>query len=96
MMKNFNQILVLILPCFLHVVYAETIIGYWEGAAIGLGALIVLILDFIAIFEILTCSSGMFTKLCWILFIFFFPVIGLIVYCLCARHSMKHGNYVQV
>ena len=54
----------------------------WEGGAIGggIGGLIILILDVIAIFEILNGGAGIATKLLWILFILFFPILGFIIY----------------
>ena len=58
----------------------ETMISWWEGGGIGLIGLIILVLDFIAIFELLKSEGGLCEKLLWILFIIFFPVLGLICY----------------
>ncbi|CAG8604014.1 881_t:CDS:2 [Cetraspora pellucida] len=46
----------------------------------GLLGLIILILDIIAIFEVLQSGRSMLSKLLWILLIFFFPIVGLIIY----------------
>ncbi|CAF0822370.1 unnamed protein product [Rotaria sordida] len=51
----------------------------------GIISLIILILDIIAAIEILGSGKSMVEKLLWILFIFFFPIIGLIVYLLFGR-----------
>jgi hypothetical protein len=58
----------------------ETMISWWEGGGIGLIGLIILVLDFIAIFELLKSEGGLIEKLLWVLFIIFFPVIGLMCY----------------
>ncbi|CAG8452004.1 5045_t:CDS:2, partial [Scutellospora calospora] len=47
------------------------------GSLLGL---IILILDIIAIFEVLQSGRSMLSKLLWILLIFFFPIGGLIIY----------------
>ncbi|UJR06597.1 hypothetical protein I4U23_010881 [Adineta vaga] len=53
----------------------------------GVLASILLILDLIAIFELLTSSGrSVCSKLIWILIIFFFPIGGLVLYWCCARH----------
>jgi len=57
----------------------------WIGGGAGIGGLIILILDIIAAVEILRSGKPMVEKLLWILFIVFFPIIGLIVYLLCGR-----------
>jgi hypothetical protein len=46
----------------------------------GLLGLVILILDIIAIVEILNSGRPAGNKLLWILLILFFPVIGLIIY----------------
>jgi hypothetical protein len=46
----------------------------------GFFSLILLILDFIAIFEILNSTRTTVNKLLWSLFVFFFPVLGLLCY----------------
>ncbi|CAF2321949.1 unnamed protein product [Rotaria sp. Silwood2] len=62
---------------------SRVIIGSTFGGVIGL---IILILDLIAIFELLTSSGhSMCSKLIWILIILFFPIGGLILYWCCVR-----------
>lgn len=46
----------------------------------GIVGLIILIMDLIAIFEILNSNRTVSGKLAWSLLVFFFPVIGLIIY----------------
>ncbi|CAF1176421.1 unnamed protein product [Adineta ricciae] len=66
-----------------HVEDNRIIIGSSIGGVLGL---IILILDLIAIFELLKSDGrGVCSKLVWILVIIFFPVGGLILYCCCAR-----------
>lgn len=66
-----------------HVEDNRIIIGSSVGGVLGL---IILILDLIAIFELLRSSErGVCSKLIWILIIIFFPIGGLILYCCCAR-----------
>ncbi|CAF0801061.1 unnamed protein product [Rotaria sordida] len=66
-----------------HVEDNRIIIGSSVGGVFGL---IILILDLIAIFEVLKSGGrGVCSKLIWILIIIFFPIGGLILYCLCAR-----------
>ncbi|CAF0961865.1 unnamed protein product [Rotaria magnacalcarata] len=61
----------------------RVIIGSSLGGFLGL---IILILDLIAVFELLNSSGhGMCSKLIWILIIIFFPIGGLILYWCCAR-----------
>ncbi|CAF0839213.1 unnamed protein product [Rotaria sordida] len=61
----------------------RVIIGSSIGGIIGL---IILILDLIAIFELLTSGGrGILSKLIWILIILFFPIGGLILYWCCGR-----------
>ncbi|UJR27597.1 hypothetical protein I4U23_008878 [Adineta vaga] len=57
-------------------------VGHTIGGIIGL---IILILDIIAAVEILRSGKPLVEKLLWILFILFFPIIGLVVYLLCGR-----------
>lgn len=53
----------------------------------GLFGFIVLILDIIAIIDILSSSKTVSIKILWILLILFLPVIGLILYALFGRES---------
>ncbi|CAF1093371.1 unnamed protein product [Rotaria sp. Silwood1] len=68
-----------------HVEDNRIVIGSSVGGVLGL---IILILDLIAIFELLKSSShGLCSKIIWILIIIFFPIGGLILYCCCARSN---------
>lgn len=55
---------------------------YRYGSLIGL---IILILDIVAIIEILKGSRDVLSKLLWTLLILFFPLGGLIIYYLIGR-----------
>jgi hypothetical protein len=46
----------------------------------GLVGLIILILDLIVIFEVVNSNRNISGKLGWSLLVFFFPVVGLILY----------------
>jgi hypothetical protein len=46
----------------------------------GLVGLIILILDLIVIFEVMNSNREIGGKLGWSLLVFFFPVVGLILY----------------
>jgi hypothetical protein len=46
----------------------------------GLVGLIILILDLIVIFEVMSSTRQISGKLGWSLLVFFFPVVGLILY----------------
>jgi len=67
--------------------------GSGIGAVVGF---ILLILDIIAIVEVLQSTRTMGGKLGWILLVFFFPIVGLILYCLLARREHHTHHYVQV
>ncbi|CAF1317328.1 unnamed protein product [Adineta steineri] len=71
------------LLAFVNCVAAEV---YYVGPTIGgIVGLIILIVDIIAAVEILRSGKPLVEKILWILFIFFFPIIGLVVYLLCGR-----------
>ncbi|CAF4306287.1 unnamed protein product, partial [Rotaria sp. Silwood2] len=53
----------------------------------GIGGLIILILDIIAIVDVLRSSRDVVGKLLWILLIVFFPIGGLIIWLLCGRKT---------
>ncbi|GJJ73112.1 hypothetical protein EMPS_05470 [Entomortierella parvispora] len=46
----------------------------------GFFGLVILILDFIAIFEVLNSTRSVSSKLLWSLLIFLFPIFGLVIY----------------
>jgi len=83
-------ILILFLITFVSSVKADPLVLYW-GPGLGVIGLIIFIFDIIAIFEVLTAVGGFIEKLCWILLIIFFPVLGLIIYCLCGRPTFRRG-----
>ncbi|KAK3812020.1 MAG: hypothetical protein J3Q66DRAFT_349158 [Benniella sp.] len=62
-----------------------------QGYAGGLLGLVILILDLIAIFEVLNSTRSVTSKLLWSLLIFFFPVIGLIIYFLFGSRNEYRG-----
>ncbi|KAK7214027.1 hypothetical protein V2G26_021205 [Clonostachys chloroleuca] len=65
-------------------------IGY--GAGGGFIGVVVLILDIITIVEILKSNRPPLSKLLWSLVVFFFPIIGMIIYYLFSnRHA--HNTY---
>ncbi|RIB19339.1 hypothetical protein C2G38_2182197 [Gigaspora rosea] len=70
---------------------ADTVYSPVWGGILGL---IILILDIIAIFEVLQSGRSMLSKLLWILLIFFFPIGGLIIYCCCGRGYARGGGVV--
>lgn len=55
---------------------------YYGGGLIGL---IILILDIIAIVEVLQSSRGVAEKLLWILLILLLPLVGVLIYFLIGR-----------
>jgi hypothetical protein len=81
-MFNKHSLFALIAVIALSLLPYVNCLEQWEGGAIGggIGGLIILILDVIAIFEILNGGAGIAAKLLWILFILFFPILGFIIY----------------
>lgn len=68
---------------FFFVKFLPGVLGdfYWyEGGSIGLIGLVLLILDIIAIYEIVIGHTEILVKVCWILFILFFPFLGFVCY----------------
>ena len=51
----------------------------------GLLGLIVLVLDIIAIVDILKCSKSTGFKLLWILLVILFPILGMVLYFLIGK-----------
>jgi len=82
LIMNFTPLLVLLFTC-VKVVSAD--VSYIGSTIAGIVGLIVLVLDVIAAVEVLRSGKTVVEKVLWILFIFFFPIIGLIVYLLCGR-----------
>lgn len=55
----------------------KNMLSYTGGGLIGL---IILILDLIVIFEVINSTRSIQGKIGWSLLVFFFPVIGIIIY----------------
>ncbi|CAF0888140.1 unnamed protein product [Didymodactylos carnosus] len=70
--------------CLQHTNNNQIVIGSSIGGVLGL---IILILDLIAVFELLKSGRGLGSKLLWILLIIFFPVGGLLIYLCCGRRK---------
>ncbi len=51
----------------------------------GIVGLVILILDIVAAFEILTSNKPLINKVLWLLVIFLLPVLGMILYFLLGR-----------
>ncbi|EWC44850.1 hypothetical protein DRE_00909 [Drechslerella stenobrocha 248] len=64
--------------------------GY--GAGGGIVGLVVFVLDVLTFIEIFKSSRPASHKILWALLVFFFPIIGLIVYYLFSNRN-QHNNY---
>ncbi|CAF1283975.1 unnamed protein product [Rotaria sp. Silwood1] len=67
-----------------NLVNADNLGGYIGGS---IGGLIILILDIIAIVDVLGTPRSILGKLLWILLIILFPIGGLIIWLLCGRKT---------
>ncbi|KAF8948986.1 hypothetical protein BGZ52_006316 [Haplosporangium bisporale] len=65
----------------------------YSGGFLGL---VILILDLIAVFEVLNSNRTVSSKLLWSLLIFLFPVFGLIIYFLFANREEHNGGYESI
>ncbi|UJR22380.1 hypothetical protein I4U23_025442 [Adineta vaga] len=74
-----------LLVCLCNLVHAGSYVGGYIGG--GIGGVIILILDIIAIFDVLRTPRTILGKLLWILLIIFFPVGGLLIWCVCGRKT---------
>lgn len=82
-MKKKQFLAIFLLLSFSSLALAAPLFGLgWGGGIIGL---IILILDIIAIIEILGSGKSTGEKLLWVLIILFLPLIGLILYYLIGR-----------
>ncbi|KAI6713826.1 hypothetical protein PZA11_003268 [Diplocarpon coronariae] len=64
----------------------------WKfGSGGGIIGLIVLVLDIVAILEIVKSSRPPLRKVLWALAVFFFPIIGLVVYYFFSNRA-SHGS----
>ncbi|CAF1633353.1 unnamed protein product [Adineta ricciae] len=75
----------LLLTCLCKLASAGSYVGGYIGG--GIGGLIVLVLDVIAIFDVLQTNRTVLGKLLWILLIIFFPIGGLLIWCVCGRKT---------
>ncbi|KAI8991229.1 hypothetical protein BDF20DRAFT_843433 [Mycotypha africana] len=62
----------------------------------GLVGLIVLILDLIVIFEVMNSNRSISGKLGWSLLVFFFPVVGLVLYFLLSDRTEHNARYEAI
>ncbi|ORY96623.1 hypothetical protein BCR43DRAFT_491988 [Syncephalastrum racemosum] len=62
----------------------------YSGGFLGL---IVLILDLIAIFEVLNSTRTVGGKIGWSALIFFFPVLGIIIYYFFSNRAQHNARY---
>ncbi|KAJ3051934.1 hypothetical protein HK097_007061 [Rhizophlyctis rosea] len=69
--------------------------GYIREISGSLVGLVVLVLDIIAVIEVLGSNRSVTGKLGWTLMIFFFPVVGIIIYFLFGNRS-GHGGYESI
>ncbi|KAF7553389.1 hypothetical protein G7Z17_g3671 [Cylindrodendrum hubeiense] len=65
-------------------------VGYGTGG--GIIGLIILILDIIVFIEVLKSNRPPASKLLWCLVIFFFPLVGMVIYYLFSNRD-SHGTY---
>ncbi|KAI8367741.1 hypothetical protein BD560DRAFT_435712 [Blakeslea trispora] len=68
----------------------DTVLSY-SGGILGL---LILILDLIVIFEVMNSNRNVSGKLGWSLLIFFFPVVGLILYFDRNEHNARYEPIV--
>ncbi|EIE81191.1 peptidyl-prolyl cis-trans isomerase-like 1 [Rhizopus delemar RA 99-880] len=59
----------------------------------GIVGLIILILDLIVIFEVMNSNRAISGKLGWSLLVFFFPIVGLILYFLFSNRLEHNARY---
>ncbi|KAF3935168.1 hypothetical protein ABW20_dc0107773 [Dactylellina cionopaga] len=68
----------------------DTAWGY--GAGGGIVGLIIFVIDILVFIEVFKSSRPASHKILWCLFVFFFPIIGLIAYYLFSDRT-RHGSY---
>ncbi|KAK6538399.1 hypothetical protein TWF694_011276 [Orbilia ellipsospora] len=69
----------------------DTAWGY--GAGGGIVGIIIFILDVLVFIEVFKSSRPTSHKILWSLFVFFFPIIGLIIYYLFSNRQQYTSNY---
>ncbi|KAF9146623.1 hypothetical protein EC957_010056 [Mortierella hygrophila] len=62
----------------------------------GFFGLIILILDLIAIFEVLNSNRNVTSKVLWSLLIFLFPILGLVLYFLFGGREEHNSGYESI
>ncbi|KAG0228742.1 hypothetical protein BGW41_003353 [Actinomortierella wolfii] len=68
-----------------------------DGIIATLASIIILILDLIVLFEILNSNRTVSSKLLWGLLVFFFPLLGIILYFLFAnREEHNRAQYEPI
>ncbi|CAF0872740.1 unnamed protein product [Adineta steineri] len=77
--------IIVLFSCLYNLVNAGPYIGGYIGG--GIGGLIILILDIIAIFDVLRTPRAILGKLLWILLIIIFPIGGLLIWLICGRKT---------
>ncbi|KAI8336543.1 hypothetical protein BC941DRAFT_471085 [Chlamydoabsidia padenii] len=65
----------------------------YTGGVVGL---LVLILDLLVIAEVINSNRTMGGKVGWSLFVFFFPLVGLIFYFLLGNRQQHNSNYTPI
>ncbi|CAF1118973.1 unnamed protein product [Adineta ricciae] len=90
MASSLSVPLSIIFVSFLYIlpfVAADRAIELGGGIGGGIAGLIILILDIIAIVDVLKSDRSIAGKLLWVLVIVLFPIGGLILWCLCGRKT---------
>ncbi|KAG2215266.1 hypothetical protein INT45_003616 [Circinella minor] len=59
----------------------------------GIVGLLILIFDLIVIFEVFNSNRSISGKLGWSLLVFFFPVVGIILYFLFSNRDQHNSRY---
>ncbi|KAF9362072.1 hypothetical protein BGX26_004157 [Mortierella sp. AD094] len=67
--------------------------AFYSGSLLGL---IVLIIDLMAIVQVLNSDRSVASKLLWCLLIFLFPIFGIIIYYLFAERERRRLRYVSI
>ncbi|KAI7877066.1 hypothetical protein K492DRAFT_209971 [Lichtheimia hyalospora FSU 10163] len=71
----------------------KNMLSYTGGGLVGL---IILILDLIVIFEVINSTRSIQGKIGWSLLVFFFPVVGIIIYFLFSRRAEYNAHYEAI
>ncbi|KAJ9617189.1 hypothetical protein H2200_000910 [Cladophialophora chaetospira] len=68
-------------------------VGYGTGG--GIVGLIVLVLDVLVFIEVLKSNRPPVHKICWILIVFLFPIVGMLIYFLFSNREAHNsgGSY---